>query len=179
MRLLFFVAIILLFMPNAYTQDTSFVTSRYFQLAKAIDQDRTLKKIRLENEDFLDNALDGGGELTGYFHLGEVRKIHCWIGYSWGTDEKKFYFKTGTLVYVHHISRRFVFDEATDTFRHDSLEAPFTGQYFFRNGTLLHYVITESGHHFESEKEDIESSVKKESEEWLRVLKQHKNRTGR
>ena len=56
-----------------------------------------------------------------------------------------------------------IFDDSTGSYRHDSLDAPFKGQYFFRNGTLIHYVITETGHHFESEKEDIESSVKEEA----------------
>jgi hypothetical protein len=172
MRLFCFIAISFSLMSHLYAQDSSFTATSYLQLAKAIDQDKTMmKKIRLDNEDFLEQALDGGGELTGYYRNRELRKIHCWLGYSWGTDEKYFYFQNNQLVFVRHTNRHFVFDDASDSYRQDSVDAPFTGQYFFLNGTLLHYVITEIGHHFESEKDDIERSVKEEAETWLRVLK--------
>jgi hypothetical protein len=171
MRFFCFITITVSLMSHAYAQEHQFTTAKYLQLAKSIDQDRTMKKIHLENEDFLEQALDGGGELTGYYHNGELRKIHCWLGYSWGTDEKYFYFQNNQLAFVRHTNRHFVFDDATNGYRKDSLEAPFTGQYFFLNGTLSHYVITETGHHFESEKEDIETSVKGEAEAWMRALK--------
>jgi hypothetical protein len=35
-----------------------------------INADTTLKKISLENEEFLENVPDGGGELTGFFKGG-------------------------------------------------------------------------------------------------------------
>jgi hypothetical protein len=175
MHVLCLITIILLLTPHTHAQDTTFTTARYLQLANAIDQDRTMRKIRLENEKFLEHALDGGGELTGYYHNGELRKIHCLLGYSWGTDEKYFYFKNNQLAFVRHISRHFVFNDSTGSYRHDSLDAPFKGQYFFRNGTLMHYVITETGHHFESEKEDIESSVKEEASAWTRALQQKRH----
>ena len=172
MRFLPLLAIGIILMTHTYGQNTSFAATKYLQLAEAIDKDRSMKKIRLENEDFLEEALDGGGELTGYYHNGELRKIHCWLGYSWGTDEKNFYYQNNQLFYVRQTTSHFVFDDTSDTLRHDSLNAPFTGQYFFHYGTLMHYVVTETGHHFESEKEDIESSTKEESEAWLSALKQ-------
>jgi hypothetical protein len=162
---------LLLLNGSINAQQTPFSAAKWLDLAKKIDQHKGLSIVQLENEQFLEHALDGGGELTGYFHDGDLRKIHCELGYSYGIDEKTFYLDHGEVVFVRHISRRFAVDPTTGEVRHDSLEAPLTGSYYLAGGKLLHYVITETGHHFESEREDIENDIIQQSKQWIEALK--------
>jgi hypothetical protein len=112
MRLYCLVPVFVVFMSNVLiAQDSTFKTMKYLQLAEAIDHDKTKKRIHLENEDFLAHASDGAGTLDGYFSKGKLRKIHCFIGNSLGTDVKDFYFSEGRLVYVRHTSRQLMLME--------------------------------------------------------------------
>jgi hypothetical protein len=59
-----------------------------------IDQNDSLKRIKLENEEFLEQMTDGGGELKGFYDLtGSVRKIEVTVFISHGVQEYSFYLK--------------------------------------------------------------------------------------
>ena len=66
---------------------------------ETINKDTTLKKVELENEEFLSNMTDGGGKLTGFYKNNEIKKIYEWIGLSNGISIKEFYFDKEQLIF--------------------------------------------------------------------------------
>src|ERR1700752_4941469 len=75
---------------------------------KAINTDTTLKKISLENEEFLENVPDGGGELTGFFKADSIVKITEWIGLSYGNRIREYYYKHDKLFFIFEKFESFV-----------------------------------------------------------------------
>ena len=56
---------------------------------QAINADTTLKKVTLENEEFLgDNIGDGGGKLTGFYKDKSIKKILLWLGRYYFQNQK-------------------------------------------------------------------------------------------
>jgi len=96
-----------------------------------------LRKVTLENEEFLTNMTDGGGELTGFYKNKEVKKIYEWIGLSNGISVKEFYFDKGQLIFVYEKFDSFVFDAQKNEFDFTKTKTIFEGRYYFSNKKLF------------------------------------------
>ena len=104
---------------------------------EAINKDTTLRKVTLENEEFLINMTDGGGELSGFYNNKEIKKIYEWIGLSNGISIKEFYFDKGQLIFVYEKFNSFVFDDKKDEFDLTKIKTIFEGRYYFNNEKLF------------------------------------------
>jgi hypothetical protein len=75
---------------------------------KKIDQNDSLNSVHLENEEFLEQMTDGGGELKGFYDLtGSVRKIEVTVFLSYGVQEYAFYLKDETPIFIDDRFRQF------------------------------------------------------------------------
>ena len=104
---------------------------------EAINKDTTLRRVTLENEEFLVNIPDGGGELTGFYKGKEIKKIYEWIGLSNGIRIKEFYFDKGQLIFVYEKFDSFVFDAQKNEFDFTKTKTIFEGRYYFNNKKLF------------------------------------------
>jgi hypothetical protein len=105
---------------------------------QTINADTTLRKITLENEEFLgDNIGDGGGELKGFYKGKAIKKIHLWLGLSNGTESKEFYFQDGQLIFVYEKFKTFGYDEKKGQMDYDKTTTTFEGRYYFKNQKLI------------------------------------------
>jgi len=104
---------------------------------ETINKDTTLRKVTLENEEFLTNMTDGGGELTGFYKNKEIKKIYEWIGLSNGISIKEFYFDKGQLIFVYEKFDSFVFDDKKNEFDLTKTKTVFEGRYYFSNKKLF------------------------------------------
>jgi hypothetical protein len=139
----------------------------------AINHATTLKKVKLENEEFLANMTDGGGALTGYYEAGTIRKIHQWVGLSNGFEIKEYYFKNGRLIFVYEEFNAFVYDSKKEQFDQSKTERTFEGRYYFNNQKLIDFATT--GHNrFEDDSIDPEKTLLAEANDYLRLLDKKK-----
>lgn len=52
-----------------------------------------MKKVVLDNEDFLAHMPDGGVKLTGFYKKRRLKKIVCWTGLLFGNENVEYYFR--------------------------------------------------------------------------------------
>lgn len=141
---------------------------------KSINSDRTLEKVTMSAEEFLDNVPDGGGELTGFYKADRVRKIVRWLGLSNGNEVLEFYFKNRQLIFVYEEFHSFVYDDKKQSLRFDTTEKTFIGRYYFDRKKLIHYVTT--GHNqFENDDIDPEKTLLTEANDNKKILDRKKS----
>jgi hypothetical protein len=132
---LFFLGTVILIVSFAQTKDEQIKLIR--KKFEIINKDTTLKKVVLENEEFLSNMTDGGGKLTGFYKNKEIKKIYEWIGLSNGISIKEFYFDKGQLIFVYEKFDSFVFDDKKNEFDLTKTKTIFEGRYYFNNKKLF------------------------------------------
>ena len=136
---------------------------------QSINSDTAYKKVTLENEEFLENMTDGGGELTGFFKGGQIKKIYRWVGLSNGNEITEFYFKNGQLIFVYEKFNSFVYDNKKEELDHSKTETTFEGRYYFNNKKLIDLITT--GHNrFENDAIDPEKTFLTEAMDNLKML---------
>ena len=132
---LFFLATAILIVSFAQTKDEQIKMIR--KKFETINKDTTLKKVVLENEEFLSNMTDGGGKLTGFYKNKEIKKIYEWIGLSNGISIKEYYFDREQLIFVYEKFDSFVFDDKRNEFDLTKTKTIFEGRYYFNSKKLF------------------------------------------
>lgn len=162
-------ALFLLFgISPVFAQQKNAVLSQIRKEFKATNNEKGLKEIALNNEDFLDHMPDGGGKLTGLYKKSQLKKIICWIGLSYGTQSAEYYFKDNQLIFVFKAFDRFGYDNITNQLRYDTKKRNFEGRYYFNSGKLIEEIS--KGNRDDGQK-DSESTLKKEADDYRNKLK--------
>ncbi|MDZ7741071.1 MAG: hypothetical protein U5Q03_04795 [Bacteroidota bacterium] len=104
---------------------------------KTINQDTTYTTMTLDNEEFLEQMTDGGGQLTGYFKGDTIYKIHERIGVSYCVRTFEYYFWNGQLIFVFEKEDAFPYVDSLATLDYTSTETTFEGRYYFDQGKLI------------------------------------------
>lgn len=134
------------------------------EIKKSIDTNESLKSVILENDDFIDDSLDGGAELIGFYNgaTQEVRKISITLFLSYGIQNYYFYLNNEKLVLVIDKFKQFAYDEELNKFDNHNFDGKFVGTYIFSDNHLIDHISL--GHNrFEDDSIDIE-------ETWLKEL---------
>ena len=135
------------------------------ELEKALDNNDSLQSIILENEDFIEGPLDGGGELVGFYHAAnnEIRKVTVTLFLSYGIQYYSFYLENEQLVLVLGCAKYFGYDTKSNRIDKNNFDGGFSGIYIFRNRELIDQIST--GHNrFEDDSIDAEETFLKELE---------------
>jgi hypothetical protein len=135
-----------------------------------INASPSLKKITLENEDFLVHMTDGGGELVGYYNKDVLVKIKEWIGLSQGNRTRMYYFKDDQLFLVVEKFNSFV--PQGDGLDKSKTKTTFEGSYYFHNNKLISQEV--KGKRNFDDVADIGSSLPREAQENVRILTSRK-----
>jgi len=130
----------------------------------AINRSTTLKKVTLKDE----NMPGGGGELTGFYQNGKIKKIVRLIGLSTGTDSREYYFKEDHLIFVDHKFNSFVHDKNKNETDFSNTQTTFRGSYYFNNKKLIDFVT--SGRRSESGKLNSAKALLDEASSNLKLL---------
>ena len=144
MRILTFIltSILTLFFFYAPGQEKSKFLNDIRKEFKSINNDSSLIKVVLNNEEFLDHATDGGGQLTGFYQGGQLRKIVRWTGLSNGNEITEFYFSNNKLIFVYEQFNAFIYDQEKEILRSDTTERTFEGRYYFKDKKLIDQITT-------------------------------------
>ena len=129
-----------------------------FARAENIDDMHKLDSIILENDEFLDEMTDGGGELIGYFLGQKLVKIISKIGFSYGIETSEYYFESSDLFFVRETLEVFQFDDSLGVLNYEETEVNYVGEYIFNNERLID--LETLGHYlFEDDEIDIEKAI--------------------
>ena len=110
---------------------------------QAINADKSLSKRTLSDEEVMENATDGGGQLTGYYKKDSLVKIIEWIGLSYGSRTREFYFKNAKLFFVYEKFESFVVkDSAVAEIDRSKVTTTFEGRYYFNKDKLIEQKIS-------------------------------------
>ncbi len=88
----------------------------------------------LENEEFLEQMTDGGGELKGFVKNGQLVKIRMWVGVSSCAYITEYYFDRSGLAFVQEQGLDYAYVESTGTFDPTVQKVTMVNRYYFRNG---------------------------------------------
>ena len=165
------ILILLLLTITSYGQD---LVGKYPDIKNEriqIDKNDSVKKIVLENEEFLDNMTDEGGILTGFYdEKKEIRKIQVQVFLSTGVQEYDFYLKNENPILILDDFKRFAWNEKTNEFDYDKFDGGFSGTYLFKDEELIDQISL--GHNrFEDDQIDIEKTLLEELNYYLELIK--------
>jgi hypothetical protein len=122
-------------MCSAQYQDTIIKNIR--QLFRAINNDRSLHKVELKNDEFLkEETLDGGCSLTGYFKKDTIYKMAVWIGLSFGIRQYEYYFRNEQLFFIYETEDDF-FINSSGEMDQTKLKRGFEGRYYLVGRRVL------------------------------------------
>ena len=134
-----------------------------------INNDTALKKLTLENEEFLKDMTDNGGKLTGYYKDKKIKKVYEWVGLSNGISIRKFYFDNEQLIFVYEKFDSFVFDDKKNEFDFSKTKTIFEGRYYF-NGKKLISRLAKGNKPFEDPNENPEKILPEDANRNLKSL---------
>ncbi|HTO16297.1 MAG TPA: hypothetical protein VLZ83_11025 [Edaphocola sp.] len=98
----------------------------------------TCDSIILNNEEFLSESTDGGGELIIYNCKNKLAKIEEWIGLSYGYRLRTFYSKDNKLIYVSEVHNEFKWNEDKNEYDTESTHQIYSSFYYIEND-FYHY----------------------------------------
>ena len=107
-----------------------------------INSDTTYQTKTLTNEQFLEQMTDGGGELTGYFKNGQIKKIIELVGVSYCVRTFEYYFWDGELIFVYEKEEDFPYIDSIGALDFSKLELAFEGRYYFDSGVIIEVKTT-------------------------------------
>lgn len=171
MRIQIFIltSILTLFFFYAPGQEKSKIINDIRKEFTTINSDSTLTEVVLNNEEFLDHATDGGGQLTGFYKGGQLRKIVRWTGLSNGNEIIEFYFINNKLIFVYEQFNAFIYDQKKEILHQDTTERTFEGRYYFSKEKLINQITT--GHNrFGDDSVDPEKTLLTEADENKKLL---------
>lgn len=141
---------------------------------KIINNESGLKTIVLNNEEFLDHMPDGGGQLTGLYKKGALKKLVCRVGLSSGNEIKEYYFKDDQLIFIYEQFNSFLYDKMKQHLLFDRTERTFEGRYYFYGGKLID-LITKGHSKFRYDQDNREQTLLKEANDYGKIISKRKN----
>jgi hypothetical protein len=139
----FYILIFTLFGMASFAQTDNSVNN----IRKAVEQinaDKSLTTKTLENEQFLQQVTDGGGQLTGYFKNGELIKIVERIGLSSCVDITEYYIQNNKLIFVYARGKEFEYIDSLAAFNSSIQKLTMECRFYYKDGALLTSVLTGS-----------------------------------
>lgn len=118
-----------------YSQDNRIEKIR--QTVEKINKDLGYSKKVLDGEAFLEEATDGGGELTGYFKNGELVKISEWIGLSSCIRVTEYYLQSHHLIFTYTQEKDFAYSDSLKTFNPQKQILKMECRFYFENDKMI------------------------------------------
>ena len=122
-------------LTNAQT-DTS-VTGAIRHVVQEVNRSKDYETRTLENEEFLEQMTDGGGDLTGLFRSGRLVKIIERIGLSSCVNITEYYFQNSQLVFASVQGREFAYVDSTASFDPGVQDVTLEARFYFHENNLV------------------------------------------
>ncbi len=169
--LLILIFILVLFTgdSNSFAQTKDEITNDIRGKMEDIHLDTAIKSVTLQNEEFLQNMTDRGGELTGFYKGKRIYRIYRSVGVSNGVYTTEFYYWKNRLMYVRDQLNSYVYNDSLGTFDYTKINPTFNGYYYFKDEKLIDY--RSIGHNrFEGDDVNVEKELLDESNEVYKLI---------
>ena len=134
---IFFFLLTLTISFQTYSQNNDILINEIKKKVQSIDQDSIYAKLTLENEEFMDQMTDNGGELIGFFKEDQILKIQEKIGVSNAVKTTNYYFSKGDLIFVNEKEEDFPYIDSLATLDYTKTEKVFEAYYYLKNNKLI------------------------------------------
>lgn len=111
------------------------------RLVQEIDAGKDYELRILENEEFLTQMTDGGGELKGFVNNGQLVKMESWVGFSSCVYITEYYFDRGELIFVQEQGLEIAYVDSTGAFDPAVQNITMEGRYYFHDGVAAPVVL--------------------------------------
>ncbi|MBK9193596.1 MAG: hypothetical protein IPO17_01130 [Flavobacteriales bacterium] len=116
--------------------DTS-ATTQIRRLVQEIDRSKGYAVRTLENEEFLEQMTDGGGELTGLTRNGQLVTMTERVGLSSCVTIAEYYFENTELVFVSVQGSEFAYVDSTASFDPGVQDLTMQAMFYYHNDHVL------------------------------------------
>ena len=127
---------------QAFTQTNSDKINNIRKIVTQINNDSGYLIRKLENEDFLEQMTDNGGELTGYFKNGRPVKIIEWIGLSSCVKITEYYFRNNKLIFAFTKGSEAPYIDSLETFDRSRLIKTMECRFYFDNNKTIKTILS-------------------------------------
>lgn len=124
-----------------YSQGTNTNIDNIRQVVEQINKDSGYSKMVLNNEEFMEEPTDGGGELTGYFKNGHLVKIVEWIGLSSCISITEYYVQSRKLIFAYTQEKDFAYNANVNTFDSQKQVVTMECRFYFENDKLIKNIL--------------------------------------
>ncbi len=138
---IFYILIFLSFSLLGYSQEKTVNTDKIREVVEQINKDSGYTKTVLNNEEFMEEPTDGGGELTGYFKNGHLVKIVEWIGLSSCISITEYYIQSRKLIFAFTQEKDFAYSTNLNTVDAQKQVATMECRFYFENDKLIKNII--------------------------------------
>lgn len=111
---------------------------------KKINDSKNYRVISLNNQEFMEDITDGGGELTAYMRNDSIFRINVWIGLSNRNLIYELYYWGNELVFVYEIedSHKIIYEDGEFIgFDHFNTQVTLEGRYYFNKNKMFKKII--------------------------------------
>ncbi len=122
--------------PHAQTHKDSVLTA-IRETFQQTNNNKSLRVVRLDEEEFLRQGSDNGGDLKGYFRGDTLCKIVLEIGLSYAMKRWEYYFDKEQIIFIYETDRYYPVDSVNGGLDNTRLELAFEGRYYYENGVLI------------------------------------------
>lgn len=107
------------------------------EAVQKINIDKSLKSVKLENEQISNDIPDGGCSLTGYFKGKVICKMDFWVGLSYCIRQYSLYLnKKGAPVFIYETEQDFP-ENKKGGLDYDKIIPVFEARYYLQNGKTI------------------------------------------
>jgi hypothetical protein len=124
-----------------YAQDNNSIIDKIRHAVEQINKESGYSKKVLNNEEFLEQTTDGGGQLTGYFKNGQLVKIKEWIGLSSCINITEYYLQSDKLIFTYTEGSDFAYNDSLNSFNPQKQIRTMECRFYFDNDKLIKNII--------------------------------------
>ncbi|MEO7210541.1 MAG: hypothetical protein ABIY35_06330 [Chitinophagaceae bacterium] len=132
---------LLLFCSQTFAQADSIVIKKIRKTVEQINKDCGYTIKILDNEEFMGQITDGGGQVTGYFKKGQLVKIDEFIGLSSCVNTTTYYLKDNKLIFVYTQGKEFQYVDSIATFNSSIQTVTMECRFYFENDKMIESIF--------------------------------------
>jgi hypothetical protein len=158
---------------GCYRQSEDSVIKNITREVQTINNNKSLKAVKLENEGFLEETLDNGSSLTGFYKGDTIYKMNVWIGLSYCIRQYYYYFNDRQIIFIYETEDDFPDDPKTGELNYSIITRTFEGKYYLNNGKIVNMTIKGKKRLDNMPSTKFISGLETDANSYIKLLKPH------
>lgn len=132
---------VLFFSFFTFAQTSNANINKIRKIVEQINKDTAYTIKTLDNEEFLEQMTDEGGQLTGYFKNRKLVKIIEWVGLSSCIDITEYYLQGGKLIFTYTKGSEYLYSDSLGTFDRNKLNMTMECRFYLYNNKIIKKIL--------------------------------------